>query len=115
MSGQGPERVVADALAKFRGKAFSQFASRLDEAEVAVEALRGAGYAVVELPSECIIPTGWGHDCLGAWPVTDYRDCVSAWPRGEVALPDADFVTVEFARSFAAALLAAADAAEAAR
>lgn len=115
MTPNPPERVVADALAKFRGKAFSQFASRLDEAEVAVEALRGAGYAVVELPGQCIIPTGWGHDCLGAWPVTDFRDPVSAWPRRQVAMPDGDFITLDRARALAVALLAAADAAEAAQ
>lgn len=52
MTPMSPEQVVADALAKFRGKAFSQFASRLDEAKVAVEALREAGYAVVKNPPD---------------------------------------------------------------
>lgn len=49
---KSPEQVVADALSRFRSMASSQYASRLDEAGVAVEALRDAGYAVVELPDE---------------------------------------------------------------
>lgn len=113
MTAKSPEQVVADAFSRFRSMASSQYASRLDEAGVAVEALRDAGYAVVKLPDECIIPTGWGHDCLGAWPVTDFRDPVSAWPRCQVAMPDGDFITSDRARALAVALLAAANAAEA--
>lgn len=74
-------------------------------------------YVTVELPDETIIPTGWGMDCLGAWPAREGEDPVSAWPSGRydqeaVAMPDGGFISIADARALAAALLAAADAAE---
>jgi hypothetical protein len=79
--------------------------------------LKAAGYAVVKLPEQTIIPTGWREDCLGAWPSgvneRPFEDPVSAWPDREgVSLPNGDFVSAERARVFAAALIAAANAAE---
>lgn len=85
-------------------------------AEVALAALKAARIAVVELPEQCVVPSHWSDDCLGAWEAINYgADPVSAWPgkRRGVALPDATFVSVDAARDLAAALLAAADAAEA--
>ncbi|QRY43155.1 hypothetical protein JVX93_21665 [Mycolicibacterium boenickei] len=85
-------------------------------ADVALAALKAARIAVVELPEPCPIPSRWGEDCLGAWEAINYgADPVSAWPdrRRGVALPDATFISNEAARDLAAALLAAADAAEA--
>ena len=76
-----------------------------------VEALQAAG-CLPKLPSQCIIPTGWGDECLGAWPTTSHVDPVSAWPKGQVATPDDQWMSPADARSLAAALLAAADAAE---
>lgn len=82
-------------------------------AELQLDALKAAGYALVELPSQCIVPTGWGDDCLGAWPANGCDDPVSAWPKRQVATPDDKWIDPSDARSLAAALLAAADAAEA--
>lgn len=77
-----------------------------------LDALKAAGYAVVKLPKQCIIPTGWGDDCLGAWP-SGQDDPVSAWPRRQVATPDDKWLDPHDARELAAALMAAANAAEA--
>lgn len=70
------------------------------------------GIAIVELPPETITPTGWGDDCLGAWPAAPGEDPVSAWPKGKIAMSGGDFISVPDAHALAAALLAAAQAAE---
>jgi hypothetical protein len=83
-----------------------------------IDALKAAGYAVVELPSSCPQPQHWDEACLGAWEAINYgADPVSAWPnnrggRGSVALPDGSFISADAARDLAGAILAAADAAE---
>lgn len=83
-----------------------------DRARIALDALKAAGYAVVEVPRQCIVPTGWGDDCLGAWPASGWDDPVSAWPKRQVATPDDKWLDPNDARSLAAALLAAAEVAE---
>lgn len=83
-----------------------------DRAAIAIGAIARAGYALVELPKRCIVPTGWGDDCLGAWPTTSHDEPASAWPKGQVATPDDEWMSPRDARSLAAALLAAAEAAE---
>lgn len=84
-----------------------------DAADIVV-ALKAARLAIVDLPKQQIIPTGWGDDCLGSWPAGGpLGSPVSAWPSG-VAMPGGEFIAVTEARLLAAALLAAADAVEAA-
>lgn len=84
-----------------------------------LDALKAAGWVVVELPKPVTIPAGWrGENCLGAWQGPDCEDPVSAWRHGRydpdaIAMPGGDFISVDDARALAAALLAAADAAEA--
>jgi len=77
----------------------------------ALEGLKYAGYAVVELPKQCKIPDEW-TGCLGAWSTTSAVEPVSAWPKRYVVTPDDTWLSIEDARSLAAALLAAADVAE---
>lgn len=79
------------------------------------EAVAAADLVVVKLPAATIIPSGWGDDCRGAWPVdadVPYIDPVSAWPQGQVADRDGKFMSADKARRTALALLAAARAAE---
>lgn len=87
---------------------------RASVAQEILDALRGAGYAVLELPKPTTVPRGWRDDCRGCWatglPYThDSGMPVAAWPDGlGVSLPNGDFVTAEEARTFGLALLAAA-------
>lgn len=88
------------------------------DAQHQLDALKAAGFAVIRRPAPAPIPQHWHADCLGAWSADGNQEPVSAWPenpggRGGVALPSGEFVTVDSARRLAAALLAAADAAEA--
>lgn len=105
--------VVTEALNSMPADARPSELVNRDRARIALEALKAAGYVVVELPRQCIVPTGWGDDCLGAWPASGWDDPVSAWPRRQVATPDDKWIDPDDARSLAAALLAAANAAEA--
>lgn len=87
-------------------------------AECLLEAFADDRFAVVKLPEPSVIPASWDSACLGAWEAINFgADPVSAWPdvRRGVALPDGTFISAEAARDLAAALLAAADAAEAHR
>lgn len=77
-------------------------------AQGVLDALKAAGYAVIELPKRCPVPTPWGQDCLGAWPVTGDNEPVSAWPDGRVVTPDDKWMPAAEAQSLGAALLAAA-------
>lgn len=100
--------VIADSL-----RSAEDYGTYESDAASIVDALKGAGYAVVELPKQRIIPTGWNTECLGAWPAgRPSGEPVSAWPNGEVATPSGDFISATEARQLALALLAAADAAE---
>ena len=77
-----------------------------DRADVALEALRAAGYAVVELPKP---------DDDSRWHIEDVGD-ISTYPRGGVGIKNIgnDLVVADCeARNLAAVLLAAAAAAEA--
>ncbi|AQT78289.1 hypothetical protein B1R94_02130 [Mycolicibacterium litorale] len=95
------------------GSVSGESLQRDHHAAVIVAALKAQRIAVVELPQDVIIPTGWGDDCLGAWPTTSETDPVSAWPGHQVVTPDDRWMPSRDARSLEAALLAAADAAEA--
>lgn len=108
--------IIADALAE-DAFGLTPVAACGRQASAVLAALRANNIAVVELPSDTIIPTGWGDDCLGCWPAPGNGDPVSAWPldvyhKGNVALSNGDFMSATDARALAAALLAAADAAE---
>lgn len=82
------------------------------EAEAVIAALKASRYAVVELPRQCKVPDEWAGS-LGAWSTTSAVEPVSAWPKRYVVTPDDHWLNIEDARSLAAALLAAADVAEA--
>ncbi len=107
MTFQSAEEVIKQELSTARS-----FDTNETWAKRVLSALQSGGYAVVKLPGQCIVPTGWGEDCLGAWPTTADDDPVSAWPKRQVATPDDKWLNPADARSLAAALLAAAEAAE---
>lgn len=106
------ERAEAALAKSWNARSDTELAALVPEL---VAALKAARAKAIELPDETIIPIGWGEDCIGAWPSGSglpYVDPVSAWPKGEVAMPNGDFMPAENARALGLALIAAANAAE---
>lgn len=117
-----PEGVIGDVLTDMMGQERLLLTMATEGlCEVGREitaALRGKRYAIVELPESGPIPEGIGYmDCVGEWnfPLGPINSGVSlaAWNDDHtISDVDGSVYTPQQARLYAAALLAAADAAE---